>query len=420
MGQTLAEKILARASGLPKVEPGDFVEASIDLVMVNDITGPLTVEALQSLSKPRIWDPDRLVIVLDHQTPADRVKSAENHKLLRSFASQFGVKALYDVGFGVCHQVVPEEGYVKPGMLIVGADSHTCTYGAFGAFATGVGSTDAAAALALGKLWLKVPETMLVKISGKLKRYVTGKDVILHVLSKVGVDGASYRSVEFKGETVEALSVDSRMTLTNMAVEMGAKTGIIEPDGKTLQYLASLGLTNLQPLRSDPDANYAETLEFHVGGLEPLVAEPPSPANVKPAGELSNVEIDQAFLGSCTNARLEDLRLAAEILKGRKVRKGVRMLIIPASRKIYLKALQEGLIKIFLEAGAVVAPPGCGPCLGGHMGVLAEGETCISTTNRNFTGRMGSSKAKIYLASPTTVAASAITGKITDPRRLPP
>jgi len=420
-GQTIAEKILARASGLPKVEPGDFVEASVDLVMVNDITGPLTVKTIKALSKPRIWDPDRLVIVLDHQTPADRVQSAENHKLLRSFAAEFGVKALYDVGVGVCHQVVPEEGHVKPGMLIVGADSHTCTYGAFGAFATGVGSTDAAAALALGKLWFKVPESMLINVSGRFSRLVAGKDLILHILGRVGVEGASYMSVEFKGETIEALSVDSRMTLTNMAVEMGAKTGIIEPDVKTIQFLKeATGENSFQHIRSDPEASYAETLEFQVDGLEPQVAAPPSPANVKPAGEFSGVEIDQALLSSCTNARLEDLRVAAEILRGRQVKKDVRMVVIPASRKIYLKALEEGLIQVFVRAGAVVAPPGCGPCLGGHMGVLAEGEVCISSTNRNFTGRMGSPKARIYLASPATVAASALTGRITDPREVVP
>ncbi|RLI26986.1 MAG: 3-isopropylmalate dehydratase large subunit [Candidatus Hecatellales archaeon] len=418
-GRTIAEKILARASGQPSVEPGDFVEAEVDLVMVNDITGPLTVKALKTLSKPRIRNPERLVIVLDHQTPADRVQSAENHRLLRSFASEFGVKALYDVGEGVCHQVLPEEGYVKPGMLIVGADSHTCTYGAFGAFAVGVGSTDAAAALALGKLWLKVPESMLVRVTGKLGRLVTSKDLILYVLGRVGVEGANYMSVEFKGEAIEALSVDGRMTITNMAVEMGAKTGIMEPDDKTLQYLAEAGVKgDFTLVKSDPEAQYAETLEFDAGELEPLVAAPPSPANVKPAGELSSVEIDQALLGSCTNARLEDLRLAAGILKGRRVKKGVRMIVIPASRRIYLKALEEGLIQVFVEAGAVVAPPGCGPCLGGHMGVLAEGERCISTTNRNFTGRMGSPKAEIYLASPATVAASALTGRITDPREV--
>ena len=418
-GQTIAEKILAGASGLPKVEPGDFVEASVDLVMVNDITGPLTVKTIGALSKPRIWNPDRLVVVLDHQTPADRVQSAENHRLLRSFAAEFGVKALYDVGIGVCHQVVPEEGHVKPGMLIVGADSHTCTYGAFGAFATGVGSTDAAAALVLGKLWFKVPESMLIKVSGRLSRLVTGKDLILHILGRVGVEGASYMSVEFKGETIKALSVDSRMTLTNMAVEMGAKTGIIEPDGKTIQFLKeATGESSFQTVVSDPEASYAETLEFQVDGLEPQVAAPPSPANVKPAGDLSGVEIDQALLSSCTNARLEDLRIAAEILRGRQVKKDVRMIVIPASRKIYLKALEEGLIQVFVRAGAVVAPPGCGPCLGGHMGVLAEGEVCISSTNRNFTGRMGSPKARIYLASPATVAASALTGRITDPREV--
>ncbi len=414
----MAEKILARASGLREVEPGDFVEAEVDLVMVNDITGPLTVNALRKLKKPRIWDPSRLVIVLDHQVPADSIRSAQLHKLLRDFAKEFDVKHFYDVGWGICHQVLPEEGHVAPGMLIVGADSHTCTYGAFGAFATGIGSTDAAAALALGRLWLKVPETMRIKVSGKLSPPLTGKDLILHIIGRVGADGANYMSVEFTGEAVSALSMDGRMTLSNMAVEMGAKTGLIEPDSKTLAYLRKVGLHAFQMVASDPEAPCAENLDFTVERLEPQVALPPSPANVKPVSEVSNVEIDQAFLGSCTNGRLEDLRLAARILEGRKVAPGVRMIVIPASRKVYLKALEEGLIQVFLKAGAVVAPPTCGPCLGGHMGVLADGEVCISSTNRNFIGRMGSPKAKIYLASAATVAASALTGRITDPREV--
>ena len=416
--QTMAEKILARAAGLPYVEPGDFVEAEVDRVMVNDLTGPLTVEALRKLSRPRVAHPERLIIVLDHQTPADSVHSARLHKILREFASEFHVENFYDVGWGVCHQVLPEEGHVAPGMLVVGADSHTCTYGAFGAFATGVGSTDAAAALALGKLWFKVPESMKIEVKGVPRLPLTGKDVILHIIGKVGEDGANYRSVEFTGEAISALSMDSRMTISNMAVEMGAKAGLMEVDEKTLEFLRRVGVGGAKPVRSDPEASYVETLEVDVGGLEPQVAAPPSPANVKPVSELSSVEVDQAFLGSCTNGRLEDLRIAARILKGRKVASRVRFIVIPASRRIYEQALEEGLIQTLVKAGAVVGPPTCGPCLGGHLGVLAEDEVCISTTNRNFTGRMGSPKAEIYLASAATVAASALTGRITDPREV--
>ena len=416
--QTMAEKILARAAGLPYVEPGDFVEAEVDRVMVNDLTGPLTVEALRKLSRPRVAHPERLIIVLDHQTPADSVHSARLHKILREFASEFHVENFYDVGWGVCHQVLPEEGHVAPGMLVVGADSHTCTYGAFGAFATGVGSTDAAAALALGKLWFKVPESMKIEVKGVPRLPLTGKDVILHIIGKVGEDGANYRSVEFTGEAISALSMDSRMTISNMAVEMGAKAGLMEVDEKTLEFLRQVGVGGAKPVKSDPEASYVETLEVDVGGLEPQVAAPPSPANVKPVSELSSVEVDQAFLGSCTNGRLEDLRIAARILKGRKVASRVRFIVIPASRRIYEQALEEGLIQTLVKAGAVVGPPTCGPCLGGHLGVLAEDEVCISTTNRNFTGRMGSPKAEIYLASAATVAASALTGRITDPREV--
>ncbi|RLI29667.1 3-isopropylmalate dehydratase large subunit [Candidatus Bathyarchaeota archaeon] len=414
----MAEKILARAAGLPYVEPGDFVEAEVDRVMVNDLTGPLTVEALRKLSRPRVAHPERLIIVLDHQTPADSVHSARLHKILREFASEFHVENFYDVGWGVCHQVLPEEGHVAPGMLVVGADSHTCTYGAFGAFATGVGSTDAAAALALGKLWFKVPESMKIEVKGVPRLPLTGKDVILHIIGKVGEDGANYRSVEFTGEAISALSMDSRMTISNMAVEMGAKAGLMEVDEKTLEFLRQVGVGGAKPVKSDPEASYVETLEVDVGGLEPQVAAPPSPANVKPVSELSSVEVDQAFLGSCTNGRLEDLRIAARILKGRKVASRVRFIVIPASRRIYEQALEEGLIQTLVKAGAVVGPPTCGPCLGGHLGVLAEDEVCISTTNRNFTGRMGSPKAEIYLASAATVAASALTGRITDPREV--
>ncbi len=416
----MAEKILARASGVAEVEAGDFVEANVDLVMIHDLTGPLAIESLKKLSRPRVWDPKRVVIILDHQVPADTVRSAQLHKALRAFAAEYGIDAFYEIGRGgVCHQVLAEEGYVRPGMLIIGADSHTCTGGAFGAFATGVGSTDAAAAIATGKLWFKVPETIRINVSGKLGEYVMAKDVILRILREVGVEGANYKSVEFTGETVENLSIDGRMCVANMSVEMGAKTGMMAADEKTLEYLKPRVKEGyFQIIRSDPDAYYAETLEISVDDLEPQVAVPPSPANAKPVSEVSGVEIDQAFIGSCTNGRLEDLRVAAEILRGKQINSRVRMIVIPASQKIYAEALKEGLIDVFVKAGAMVGPPGCGPCLGGHLGLLAEDEVCISSTNRNFIGRMGSPKAKIFLASPATVAASALTGKITDPREV--
>ena len=416
----MAEKILARASGVAEVEAGDFVEANVDLVMIHDLTGPLAIESLKKLSRPRVWDPKRVVIILDHQVPADTVRSAQLHKALRAFAAEYGIETFYEIGRGgVCHQVLAEEGYVRPGMLIIGADSHTCTGGAFGAFATGVGSTDAAAAIATGKLWFKVPETIRINVSGKLGEYVMAKDVILRILREVGVEGANYKSVEFVGETIENLSIDGRMCMANMSVEMGAKTGMIAADEKTLEYLKPRVKEGyFQIIRSDPDAYYAETLEISVDDLEPQVAVPPSPANAKPVSEVSGVEIDQAFIGSCTNGRLEDLRVAAEILRGKQISSRVRMIVIPASQKIYAEALKEGLIDVFVKAGAMVGPPGCGPCLGGHLGLLAEDEVCISSTNRNFIGRMGSPKAKIFLASPATVAASALTGKITDPREV--
>jgi 3-isopropylmalate/(R)-2-methylmalate dehydratase large subunit len=419
-GKTIAEKILAKASGQTEVEAGDFVEANVDIVMIHDLTGPLAIESLKKLRKPRIWNPKRVIIILDHQVPADTIRTAELHKILRKFAAEYGIENFYEVGRGgICHQVLAEEGYVKPGKVIVGADSHTCTSGALGAFATGVGSTDIAAAMAMGKLWFKVPETIKITIKGKLGKYVMAKDVILRILSEIGVEGASYKSIEFTGETVENLSIDGRMCLANMSVEMGAKTGIVDVDEKTLEYLKPrVKDVNFEIIRSNPDAYYVESLEVNVDNLEPQVALPPSPANAKPVSEVSGVEIDQAFIGSCTNGRLEDLKVAAEILRGKRIDSRVRMIVIPASRRVYFEALREGLLEVFIEAGAVIGPPGCGPCLGGHLGLLAEAEACISSTNRNFIGRMGSPKAKIFLASPATVAASALKGEITDPREV--
>ena len=415
----ILEKILAKASGKDKVAPGEIVEASVDVAMIHDLTGPLTIESFRKIGADKVWDSQRIVIILDHLVPANSVKSAELHKIVRSFAEEQKIEKFYDVGQGgVCHQVMPEKGHVRPGELIVGADSHTCTYGAFGAFATGIGSTEMAAVFTTGTLWFKVPKVIKVDITGRFQDLVTPKDLILNIIGQIKVDGAIYDGVEFAGPTVRNMSVDGRMVLCNMAVEMGAKTGIVEPDETTLNYVKSRTTRPFKPVKSDPGAAYKKVLDIDVVDMESQVSCPHSVDNVKPISEVDEVEVDQAFLGSCTNGRLEDLRLAAKLLEGRKVQKEVRMLVTPASQQVYLQALQEGLIRTFVEAGAYVCNPTCGPCLGGHLGLLAPEETCISSSNRNFIGRMGSPKAYVYLASPATVAASAITGKITDPRLL--
>ena len=415
----ICEKILARASGKKEVSPGEIVEAKVNMAMVNEITGPLAIEAFHEIGIEKVWDNQRIVMVLDHQIPADSVKSAELHKIMRKFAKKQEIQHFYDVGFGgVCHQVMVEKGHVRPGELIVGADSHTCTYGALGAFGTGIGSTEMAAVFATGRIWLKVPETIKISVTGTFQKFVTAKDLILNVIGQIGADGALYKAIEFNGSTIESLSISERMTLCNMAVEAGAKTGIINPDEKTILYVRNRTHDPFKPLTSDFDAEYEKTIEIDASGLEPQIACPHSVDNVKSASEVEGTPINQAFIGSCTNGRIEDLRLAAEIIKGRKISNGVRFLVTPASQEVYLQALREGLLETFVEAGACVCNPTCGACFGGHMGLLADGETCISSSNRNFIGRMGSPKAKIYLASPATVAASAIKGEITDPRRL--
>jgi 3-isopropylmalate/(R)-2-methylmalate dehydratase large subunit len=415
----ISEKILAKASGKKNVSPGEIVEATVDMAMINEITGPLAIEAFHKIGVGKVWDNNRIVMVLDHQVPADSVKSAELHKIMREFAKEQRIPNFYDVGFGgVCHQVMVEKGHVKPGELIVGADSHTCTYGALGAFATGIGSTEIAAVFATGKIWLKVPETIKINVEGVFQTFVTAKDLILNIIGQIGADGATYKAMEFDGSTIEHLSVSERMTLCNMAVEAGAKTGIVNPDEKTLAYVKDRTSGLFKPLKSDPDASYEKKVDLSVDGLEPQVACPHSVDNVKTVSEVEGTPIDQAFIGSCTNGRIEDLRLAASIIKEKKVKNGVRMLITPASQEVYLDALKEGLLEIFVKSGACVCNPTCGACFGGHMGLLADGETCISSSNRNFVGRMGSPKAKIYLASPATVAASAVKGEITDPRKL--
>ncbi len=417
----ITEKILANASRKSSVSPGDIVDANVDMLMVHDLTGPLAVEAFKKIGLKKIWNSQKAVVVLDHQVPAESVKAAELHKMMRHFAKEQNIQ-IYDVGKGgICHQVMPEKGHVLPGTVIVGADSHTCTYGAFGAFATGIGSTEAAGVFATGKIWLKVPESIKINATGEFKKYVTPKDLILHLIGKIGADGATYKSVEFCGPIIQEMSMAGRMTLCNMTVEMGAKNGIVEPDETTKRFLEGRTEKTLKPfesLESDPDATYEKIIDVDVSGLGSQVACPSSVDNVKPVSELGNVQVDQAFIGSCTNGRIEDLRLAAEILKGKKVKDGVRALVIPASKETYAQALKEGLIEIFTDADALVCGSTCGPCLGGHIGLLAQGETCVSTSNRNFIGRMGSTEANVYLASPATVAASALTGRITDPQEL--
>ncbi len=416
----ISEKILAKASGKTSVRPGEIVDANVDVVMVHDLTGPLAIEAFKKIGVSKVWDNKKVVIILDHQIPAESVKMAELHKMLRLFAKEQSIR-IYDVGEGgICHQVMPEKGHVKPGALIVGADSHTCTYGAFGAFSTGIGSTEAAAVFATGKLWLKVPEAIKFTVEGHFPKYVTPKDLILSIIGKVGADGAIYKAVEFTGQTMQEMSIAGRMTVCNMAVEMGAKNGIVSPDERTRKFLEGRvrGKISIEEWKSDPDAKYEKTVNINVTDMEPQVAVPSSVDNVKPISKVGEVEVNQAFVGSCTNGRLEDLRVAAQIMKGKKVKKGVRALVIPASQEVYTQALKEGLVEIFTDAGALMCGATCGPCLGGHIGLLASGEVCVSTSNRNFVGRMGSPQANVYLASPAVVAASALTGKLTDPRKL--
>ncbi len=416
MGKTITEKILSRTSN-QEISPGDVIIAPIDTCMAHDGTAPLAIRAFREMGARKVWDPKRAALVIDHISPSASEGTSSLHMSMREFAVKQGLR-LFDVGEGICHQLMPEKGYVVPGWVIVGADSHTCTYGAFGAFSTGIGSTELAAVLTSGKLWFRVPESVKCNIEGKLPRGVGAKDLILHVLSLIGSNGATYKTIEFSGDTVSEMSLAGRMTMCNMVVEMGAKNGIIEPDDKVKEYLAGRTKEKGEFLKSDPDAKYSNKINVSVTNLEPQLACPSSVDNVKPVNKEEGVKINQAFVGSCTNGRLEDLIGAAKILKGKKVNNKVRMIVIPASREIYSQALKEGIVETFVEAGASVFGPGCGPCPGGHMGVLGHGEVCVSTSNRNFVGRMGSKESKIYLASPLTVAASAVTGEITDPRKL--
>lgn len=416
MPQTIAEKIVSsHNTENKKVYAGDFVEASIDLAMSHDNT-VLISQIFTEMGKKKVWDPKKIVIVLDHRTPANTQQTATNHKTIREFVKQQNIPHFFDVGKGICHQILPEEGFVRPGMLIVGSDSHTTTYGGLGAFATGIGATDMASVWTKGSLWFKVPQTIRFTITGKTPQHIYAKDIILSLIGLVKSDGAEYKSCEFYGKTIQQMSIDSRLCICNQAMEMGAKTAIIPPDEKTISYVTSKTKQSFKQIYSDTDAAYEKTYTIDVSHLQPQISCPDTVDNVKAVHEVQGIPIDQAVLGSCTNGRIEDLQIAASLLKGKTIAKHVRMLIIPSSLPVYQKAITKGYIEIFLKAGATILNPGCGPCLGIHQGVVAEDEVVISTTNRNFKGRMGSSKAKIYLASPATVTTSAIQGTITTPQ----
>ncbi|MCZ7357067.1 MAG: 3-isopropylmalate dehydratase large subunit [Candidatus Methanoperedens sp.] len=422
MPQTVSEKIFTKASG-KKVNAGDFVLANIDCAMTHDITGPLAVEGFREIvkgkKKQKVWDPEKIVILFDHQVPADSLNAAANHIFLREFAKEQGILN-YDVFEGVCHQVMPEKGHVRPGDLIVGSDSHTCAYGALGAFSTGIGSTDMAFVFATGKLWFRVPETFRFEVNGKLPRCVYPKDIILHLIGDVGAEGARYKTAEFCGSAVRNMDIPGRMTMCNMAIEMGGKAGIVEADRITEKYLRErVKDFKLDPRwKSDTEANFAETGEYDISDLPPQVACPHNVDNVKSVEEVEGTKVDQVFVGSCTNGRFEDMEIVAKLMKGEKVAKGVRLLIIPASHTEYVKTLRAGYVEQFMEAGAIVESPCCGPCMGGSFGLLGKGEVGLSTSNRNFKGRQGSPDAFVYLSSPATAAASALYGEIKDPRTV--
>jgi len=419
MGMTMTQKILAKHAGLDHVEVGQLIEAKVDMVLGNDITTPVAITEFEKAGFTQVFDKDKISIVLDHYTPCKDIKSAELCLQARNFAHKHNITNFFDVGqMGVEHALLPEKGLCAPGEIIVGADSHTCTYGAVGAFSTGIGSTDMAAAMATGLLWFKVPAAIKVTLKGKLQPYVSGKDVILHLIGEIGVDGALYQSLEFTGEGVASLSMDDRFTISNMAIEAGGKNGIFPVDEKTMEYISGRVNRPCEAFEADPDAVYAREVVIDLDKLEPTVAMPHLPENTKVVSEVAGLPINQVVIGSCTNGRISDLRAAAAVLKGRKVAGGVRCIVIPATQEIVLQAMQEGLIQTFIEAGCAVSTPTCGPCLGGHMGVMAEGERTVSTTNRNFVGRMGHVTSEVILASPAVAAASAVAGCVADPRAL--
>ena len=417
MGMTMTQKILAKHAGLDHVEVGQLIEAKVDMVLGNDITTPVAITEFEKAGFTQVFDKDKISIVLDHYTPCKDIKSAELCLQARNFAHKHEITNFFDVGqMGVEHALLPEKGLCAPGEIIVGADSHTCTYGAVGAFSTGIGSTDMAAAMATGLLWFKVPAAIKVTLKGKLQPYVSGKDVILHLIGEIGVDGALYQSLEFTGEGVASLSMDDRFTISNMAIEAGGKNGIFPVDEKTMEYISGRVNRPCEAFEADPDAVYAREVVIDLDKLEPTVAMPHLPENTKVVSEVAGLPINQVVIGSCTNGRISDLRAAAQVLKGKKVAGGVRCIVIPATQEIVLQAMQEGLIQTFIEAGCAVSTPTCGPCLGGHMGVMAEGERTVSTTNRNFVGRMGHVSSEVILASPAVAAASAVAGCVADPR----
>ena len=428
---TLAEKILAAHSGKEKVKPGEFINVKVDLVLSNDITAPLAIKEFRKLGISKVFDPEKVIMVPDHFCPNKDIQSAEQAKFMREFARERGI-LYFEIGrMGIEHVLLPEQGFVLPGQVIIGADSHTCTYGALGAFATGMGSTDIAVAMATGEIWMKVPPTTKFVYHGKLPKWVSGKDLILYTIGDIGVDGALYAVMEFTGEAINELSVDGRFTMANMAIEAGAKAGIFNVDDNTEEYIKEHATPHHcqpfpMPLRGAlatkqsqcKDAEYAKVIEYEVSKIEPQVAFPHIPSNTKPISQVGDIKLDQVVIGSCTNGRLSDLRVTAKLLKERQIHPEIRCIIIPGTQKIYLDALREGLIEIFIKAGAAVSTPTCGPCLGGHMGVLAAGERCLSTTNRNFVGRMGSPQSEVYLAGPAVAAASAVLGKIASPEEI--
>ncbi len=416
MGQTFVEKIFSKKIG-KAVMAGEMVEVEPDVAMSHDNTADILLK-FKDIRKDRVYNPDNHVIILDHMTPAPSELSAANHKSVREFVKTYGINNFYDVNTGICHQVLPEEGFALPGRIIVGTDSHTTTYGAFGAFSTGIGRSEMAVIFATGKIWFRIPESQKIIVTGNLPEGIAAKDIVLHVIGDIGSDGALYQSIEFYGDAISALSISGRMTISNMSVEMGAKNGFMEPDEKVVHWLENRAKGEFDIIRADPDAEYESERVYDVSNLEPQIACPHTVDNVKPVSGVRGISIDQAFLGSCTNGRLEDLEAAAAVLKGNKIHKDVRFLVYPASRNTFREALKRGYISTLAEAGATIMNPGCGPCLGAHGGVLSAGERCISTTNRNFNGRMGSAEAEVYLASPASVAAAAIAGEIVDFRNL--
>ena len=419
MGMTMTQKILAAHAGLESVQAGQLIMADLDLVLANDITGPVAIHEVEKLNKKTVFDKDKIALVPDHFTPNKDIKSAEHCKCVREYAKAHDITNYFEVGqMGIEHALVPEKGLIVAGDVCIGADSHTCTYGALGAFSTGVGSTDMGCGMITGQAWFKVPSAIRIELTGKLSKWVSGKDVILHIIGMIGVDGALYRSMEFAGDGVASLSMDDRFSIANMAIEAGAKNGIFPVDEQTITYMKEHSTKEYKVFEADEDAEYDEVIKIDLSTLKPTVAFPHLPENTKTVDEAGDVTIDQVVIGSCTNGRISDLREAASVLKGHKVADGIRAIVIPATQSIYMQAIEEGLVQTFIEAGAVVSTPTCGPCLGGHMGCLAKGERAVSTTNRNFVGRMGHVESEVYLASPAVAAASAVTGKISQPSDL--